>query len=548
VDEALASGRRSFEQQAWGDAYDALAAADRIEPLALEDLERLAIAAFLAGHDEACNALTARAYRESLEHGDARRAARAGFWLAFGFLLAGELAPAGGWIARAQLVLDEHGLECVERGLLLVPAALGDLVAGELERSLAGFTEALEIGQRFGDADLITFGRLGRGQALALSGRHEEGAGEFDLLMVAVTSGEVSPMVAGVAYCGVIETCQLTFDLRRAKEWTAALSRWCEAQPDLVPFRGQCLVHRAEIMQLSGTWGSALAEAQRARDALSRPPGHPAVAAAWYRIAELQRLRGDLPGAEEAYRAASERGHDPQPGLALLRLAQGQAAAAASAISRAFGEAADGLSRGRLLLGYVEIMLAVGDVPSARAATDALAISEDEWRPPALRAITGHATGLVRLAEGDPAAALAALRPAWITWRDLEAPYEAARVRVATGIACHQLGDDDGATLELGAAAAAFRELGAVADLAAVEQLTRPDTTPPGGLTARELEVLSLVAAGLTNRAIAAELILSDKTVARHVANIYTKVGVSSRSAATAFAYEHGLVDHGYTQ
>ena len=379
--EALGAGRRSFEQRAWHDAYDNLSAADRAEPLGRDDLERLAIAAFLAGDDQACTALTTRAYRDCEQHSDTRRAARCTFWLAFGFLLEGEMAPAGGWVARAQLVLDEHHLDCAERGLLLLPTALGHLAAGELEQSLAGFSEALAIGQRFADADLTTLGRLGRGQSLALGGRHTDGAAEFDLLMLAITSDEVSPMVVGVAYCGVIQTCQLTFDLRRAKEWTAALSRWCDAQPDLVPFRGQCLVHRAEIMQLAGTWGHALEEAQRARDELSRPPGHPAVGAAWYRIAELQRLRGDLAGAEDAYRTASDHGHDPQPGLALLRLAQGQPAVAAAAIGRAFGEAVDPLSRGRLLLGYVEIMLAVGDVAAARAATDRLPVDVGESAP-----------------------------------------------------------------------------------------------------------------------------------------------------------------------
>jgi ATP/maltotriose-dependent transcriptional regulator MalT len=544
VDEPLVVGRRSFEQRAWRDAYRELSAADLVAPLALDDLERLAISAFLAGDDEASDALTTRAYQEALHQGDARRAARCAFWLAFGHLLSGDLAQAGGWVARAQLVLDEGRHDCVERGFLLVPTALGHLVAGELAQALTRFSEALSIGERFADADLITFGRLGRGQALVFSGHRAEGTAEFDLLMVAITSDEVSPMVAGVAYCAVIEACQLSLDLRRAKEWTTALSRWCEAQPDLVPFRGQCLVHRAEIMQLHGAWEQALAEAQRARDELARPPGHPAVGMAWYRMAELRRLRGELARAEEAYRAASDHGHDPQPGLARLRLAQGQAPVAASAIRRAFGEAADPLARARLLLGYVGIMLAVGDVEAARAATDELSIDDSDWRPPALRAIVGHSLGLVRLAEGDARAALLVLRPAWAIWRDLEAPYEAAQVRVATGIACRQLGDDDGAILELHAAAVAFRELGAAADLATVEALSRTSGPPVGGLTAREQQVLSLVATGLTNRSIATELFVSEKTVARHVANIFAKLGVSTRSAATAYAYEHGLAHH----
>jgi DNA-binding CsgD family transcriptional regulator len=289
-------------------------------------------------------------------------------------------------------------------------------------------------------------------------------------------------------------------------------------------------------------------QAEQACAQLSRPPGHPAVGAAWYRVAELQRLRGQLARAEDAYRSASAHGCDPQPGLAMLRLAQGRPAAAAAAIRRAFGEAVDRLAQTRLLLAYVEIMLAVGEIDAARVAMAGVPSVDGDWEAPALQAIAAHAAGLVLLAEGDPRAALTSLRPAWTTWRALEAPYEAAKVRVAFGLACRQLGDDDGATLEFDAAAAAFRALGAAADLAALEQLSSPGPTDAAGLSPRERQVLALVATGMTNRSIAAELVISQKTVARHVANIFNKLGTSSRSAATAYAYEHGLTRSVYTQ
>jgi DNA-binding CsgD family transcriptional regulator len=544
----LDAGRRSYERWAWRAAYEALSAADRETPLDPEDLERLAISAFLVGEEEVCVAVTTRAHHECLQREDVPRAARCAFWMSFSLLLRGEVAPAAGWVSRGQQLLDEGQHDCVERGLLLVPTALHHLLTGDPSAALRLCSDALAIGERFGDQDLIAFGRLGRGQALVLGGEQQSGVEEFDVVMAGVTAGEVSAVVSGVVYCAVIEMCQMIFDVRRAKEWTAALTRWCTAQPDLVPFRGQCLVHRAEILQFNGEWTDALDEATRACEQLSRPPGHPAVGSALYRVAELQRLRGDAAGAERTYGAASAHGRDPQPGLALLRLAQGRTADAASAIRRAAEEAADPITRSHLLVAFVEIMLAARDIGSARAAAEELAGIAGDVDVPVLRAASASASGLVRLAEGDARAALAMLRSAWTTWRDLEAPYEAAKVRRAVGVACRELGDHDGATLELQAAGRVFGELGAVDDLAAVETLLRPAAAVASGLSPRERQVLTLVATGMTNRAIAGELVVSEKTVARHVANIFTKLGVSSRSAATAYAYEHGLAQRAYTQ
>ena len=308
-------------------------------------------------------------------------------------------------------------------------------------------------------------------------------------------------------------------------------------------FTSRCLVHRAEIMQLNGAWHEAIEEARRASGRGADGREQQTVAEAFYQEAEIHRLKGAFKAAEDAYRSASRLGYDPQPGLALLRLAERRSDAAAAAIRRAVGATADPLQRARLLPATVEIMLAVGSIEEAREACGELEAIAGSFGTDVLGAIADHARGAVRLAEGDAQAALAPLRSAFGVWQQVGAPYIAARLRVLIGLACRSLGDEDGAGLELSAARTVFDGLGAAPDLAWIDSLAKTSPAPGRGrLSKRELEVLRLVAAGKTNKAIATELHLSGKTIDRHVSNIFVKLDVPSRAAATAYAYEHQLI------
>lgn len=528
----------------WVDAFDELSEADERSSLGAADLCELAIVAFLIGRDAVALDAFQRAHQSSRDAGEAGQATRCAFWLGYVLMLSGRIAEAMGWWTRGQRLLDEDGQPRVEQGYLLIPPSLRKLNGDDARGAYEGFGEAMAIADRFGDTDLLAWSRLGRGKALMKLGEVRRGISLLDEAMVAVTVGEVSPIVTGRIYCAVIVACREFFDLRRAQEWTAAFSRWCATQQGLKPYRGQCLVHRSEIMQLHGEWSEAIDEIRQACAHLSDPPGDPVLGMAQYQMGELLRLRGEYARAEDAYRRAGECGHVVQPGLALLRLAQGRVEDAVAAIRRVVAESgSDRTERARMLAAFITIMLAVGDIGAARTATDELERLAAEFDAEYLRALAASARGAVALADGDAPGACVSFRVAWQAWRDLDAPYEVAEVRLLMTRACRELGDHDTAEMELSAARRTFENLRAAPALQAVAELSGTEPgIPDGGLTRRELDVVRLVAGGATNRDVAQALSISEKTVARHLSNMFVKLGVTSRAGVTAYAYEHDLI------
>ncbi|NUO55892.1 MAG: hypothetical protein HOV71_18960 [Hamadaea sp.] len=539
----LADGRTAAERHAWADAFDSLCRAAAATPLPPEDLFLLATAAYLRGEVTACVDALRRAYEIDVREIRPRRAARAAFWMSFALGNQGEIGQASGWLARAEALLAAEPADCAERGLVLSAYAFRSNAGGDFAQGAALARQAIEIGRRTGDPDVQGLALTQCGGALVKLGQVAAAVPILDEAMLAVVGREISPIAAGTVYCVVISVFSEMAEIRRAQEWTDALTGWLDQHHNMIVFSGRCLVHRAELRQLHGDWPGAVEEAERACRRLSRSPEVISSGGARYQQAEVLRRWGDYAAAEQAYRAAAEWGHELCPGLALLRLAQGDTATARSALRRALGETSDRLRRARLLPAQVEVELAAGDPASARAAAAELATIAEVYGAPALLAQVHYARGAVLLAEDDPVGALTELRSAAHFWRDLDVPYEAARSRVLIAQACRRLGDEDTTALELAAAEAVFTQLGARPDQARVTAL-RADPAPSAhGLTPRELQVLRLVATGKTNSAIARELSLSEKTVERHLSNVFTKIGVSSRAAATAYAFQQHLID-----
>ncbi|MDQ1575329.1 MAG: hypothetical protein QOH55_479 [Microbacteriaceae bacterium] len=536
--DALASGRAAFADRRWEDAFSALSVADTQRPLELADLESLGRAASLTGRDQNAFGVLERAYALCLATGDEHRAAAAAFWHGYRLASLGEGARSRAWLARSERIVDRLG-DCVGRGYLCLPRIHHLLHAGDPEGAFEDAAEAMTIAVRFDDADLSALARQLGGRALIEQGRVDDGMRLLDEAMLIATTEPVDELSKGLVYCAVIGCCQRVFAVERAREWTGVLHEWCETQSQLGIFNGTCRVHRVELMRLGGAWGQALDEAMLVGTG-ARSEGFER-AAAGYEEAEIHRQRGDEDAAELAYQRTSDLGGDPQPGLALLRLAQGKGHVAAGAIRRSVSTARTALEQARFLPACVEILLAVGDRSGADDAARALAECADQYGTPVLRALAGHADGVIALGNGDVERALPLLTEARDIWLMLDAPYPAARVRVSLAEAYAALGDSDGSRLEAGAARRVFEKLAARPDLDRLGQTAGP-AFAQGVLSARELQVLRLVSTGKTNKEISAALEVSSRTVDRHMSNVLAKLVVPSRAAATAYAYEHGLI------
>ncbi len=540
VIEDLHRAREAYERREWVAAYRALADLNDTE-LKADDFLALATTAYLLGRRNDCVLALQRAYQTSLESGDRRTAVRAAYLMTIALWQAGELAVGGGWHARVVRLLDEIDDDAAERGYLCDLDMMAHVLNGEFGEAFPLAPRTADYGRRYDEPDLLALGLHAEGRLMLYSGSVAAGLKRMDEALAGVMAGAVTPVTAGRVYCSTIEACQEVSDFGRAGEWTHALTTWCETQPGLVAFTGQCATHRGQLLRLHGEYAEAMAELDRAIDRYRAVGGDPALGLAHYERGETHRLRGEYDDAEAAYTQATEHGHSGQPGRALLWLARGRPDSAAAAVRRLLAELHDPVHRSQVLPAAVEVLSATGDTDAASRLCEELREIGKAFGCTALRAAGHYALAAAELAQGAPEPALQAAREAVDAWSQLSAPYEVARSRRVVGQALRLLGDEESAVADLTAARRVFAALGA----GPAEQETAAllgQVEAPRGLSPREVQVLRLVAAGKTNPEIAAELVLSEKTVSRHLSNIFTKLDVGSRTAAAAFAYEHRLL------
>lgn len=535
----LEAAREAYDRRDWVEARSTLTSIDESSGLAPSDLLVLSTCAYMLGDVPGMRGALERAYGGYLDVGETLPAARTALWLASNLASRAKLAEAGGWVERAQRLIDPVEFDCAERGYLLLPTVLRLIIAGEMEEMTAVAENAAEIGRRFDEPDLVALSVQSKGRGLLRMGQTVDAFRLLDELMVSVIAGECSPMVTGLVYCSVIEGLYEIHEVRRAAAWTDSLAAWCGEQPDLVAFNDQCLAHRSEILRLRGGWGDALLEAQRSHDSHAR--GRVAAQAS-YQQAEIHRLRGDHELAEAAYGEVALRGGEPQPGLALLRLAQGNEDPAVASIRRAVLETTDLVERVRLLPGFVEVMVATGFLDEAIEGAAELRRVAQATEIDMHLAWANHSDAIVHAAQSDGVTGAARARVAIQTWEDLGLPYELAQSRVVLARSLRLMGDEESARIQFYAALAACEALGALPDSARIRALIAAKDEQPFGLTEREVEVLSLVASGATNREVAESLVVSERTIDRHVSNLFTKLGVNTRAAATSVAIRNGIV------
>lgn len=474
VVDRIESGRAAFAERDWPQAYELLRDAEAETPLPPEDFELLAQAAQWAVGAAQAVPLYERAYARYLEAGNTQRAALVAVLLAHEYgTVKAQRAIGNGWLNRAARLLED-GPDTREAGYLALERSLIALNAGEFDDALELGREAEGLGRRHGDRNLEVRGLQRQGMALIERGDVAEGRALLDEASVSALGGELDAFSTIIVYCNTIGACREVAAFDQAGEWTERASAFCDEQ-GINSFPGMCRVNRAEVMRFTGRLAEAEETAEQAWEELA--PWAPRIAAAaLYEIGEVRLRLGDLAKAEEAFQRADDAGRDPEPGRSLLLLARGRVPAALSSIRRALHDGVHGLpARARLLPALVDIAVAANELDEGRTAADELREIADRFATPALRAIAEQADGTVLLGSGEAEAAAAPLRRALRLWQETNASYDAARTRLLLAQAYRQLGDEDGATHELSAAATVFDRLGARLDSERAGQLLGRD-------------------------------------------------------------------------
>lgn len=524
--------RAAHARQDWAAAAAAFAAAPA-GVMTAGDLAALADAEFWLGHFDETLRRTTASYEAFLAESLPEGAAMSAVMLGILHAAAGDEPEGMGWIGRAGRLLRDLP-ECAVHGYLgFVTEVQVNLALGRPEAAVTAARGMQELGRRVGDPDVTTLGVHGEGRALLRTGQVADGLALIDEAMVDVIDGRMAPFNQWTLFCFTLDACHEVGDFGRMSHWTSHTEAWLASRPgadSLRPgFDASCAVHRAQLHLLHGAWEEAeqAATAAASLDSVSVEYA----AEAWYVVAEARRLRG-APDASEAYDHAHARGRNPQPGRALLRLAEGDAEGAARSVRSALVAAGnDRLQRVPLCVAAVETAIAAGRVEDADAAASELEETAATWGTSGLRAMAAGARGAVLLAQSRPEEALPTLREGQWQWKVLGAEYEGARIVRLMAEAYSLMGDDDSAAAERALAEAMCLRLGA----------PRRPTEGPDGLTARECEVLGLVAEGHSNLEVGEALYISDRTVARHLTNIFHKIGVTSRTRAARYAFDHGL-------
>jgi DNA-binding CsgD family transcriptional regulator len=527
--DALAQARRAYAARDWPTAAARFDILDS-EQFTADDLAAHADAVWWLGRIEDALRLGAAAYNAFVADSRPVEAAMSAINLGIFYFSRGDEQQATGWLGRAGRLAGDMD-ECPMHGhLLQFTEVEANLMAGRPAAALDAARRVQGLGHRFADSALVAAGLHGEGRALIQSGQVVDGLALLDEAMVTVLDGQVTPFLSGALYCHTIAACHAVADVRRMAHWTDITEQWLATFPAAVVLEGLCGVHRAQLHLLHGEWNEA---ERRALPIAKEFDAHRVdyAAEAWYVVAEVRRLRGD-PTAAEAYAEAHSRGRDPQPGRALLRLQEGDAKGAATSVRSALVAAGnDPLRRAPICAAAVEIAVATDRLEDAAEAESELAATAAKYATSGLEASAAASRGAVLLAEGQADQALPVLRDACQRWHELGAVYDAACACFRLVEAYRALGDEVSAAEELAKAQSTFERLGA----------HRPAPETPNGLSRRECEVLALIADGCSNRQIGEKLYISDRTVARHLTNIFHKIGVTSRTQAARYALDRGL-------